>query len=117
MATTTQVSNEQFLFSCIDHSNGGTVNWQNVADECGIVSKGAAAIKYKRLKDKFGSASGKSSDGGEGEEGTKTPKKKKAADKTTSAKKGSAKKRKLNDDDDREAQDSPVKAEKEESDI
>lgn len=52
-------SNEQFLFSCINHSNGGTVcrtartfpkadanqnqiNWQKVADECGVPSKGAA---------------------------------------------------------------------------
>ena len=96
-----------------------------MAEECGIVSKGAAYvllpsrllmlthsygnIKYRRLKDKFGTASTSASTptgdeenpGGEGAE--ETPKKK------TPAKKGGTKKRKLSEADDAET--TPVKKE------
>ena len=45
------VSNEQFLFSCIEHSNGGSVNWDAVAKECEIPSKGAAYVNLNAVCD------------------------------------------------------------------
>ncbi|KAL9608174.1 MAG: hypothetical protein Q9167_006978 [Letrouitia subvulpina] len=39
----------EFLISCIRHSNVGKINFGKVAEECGIVSKGAAAKRYERL--------------------------------------------------------------------
>ncbi|KAK3717218.1 hypothetical protein LTR37_005927 [Vermiconidia calcicola] len=115
------VSNEQFLFSCIANSNNGTVNFQKVSEECGIVSKGAATIKFRRLRDQFGTATSGSNSpaaGGEGgeEEAKERPKKKTPAKKTptkkTPAKEGGGKKRKLSEADDAEA--TPVKDENEE---
>ncbi|KAK3716864.1 hypothetical protein LTR37_006214 [Vermiconidia calcicola] len=116
------VSNEQFLFSCIANSNNGTVNFQKVSEECGIVSKGAATIKYRRLKDKFGTATSGSNTPAAGEEGgdeeaKETPKKKttpakKTPAKKTPAKESGGKKRKLSEADDAEA--TPVKGENEE---
>ncbi|KAM0805330.1 hypothetical protein BDR22DRAFT_969069 [Usnea florida] len=45
-------SNEEqfkFLISCIRYSNNGKVDFTEVAKECGIVSKGAAAKRYERM--------------------------------------------------------------------
>ncbi|RFU33407.1 hypothetical protein B7463_g2930, partial [Scytalidium lignicola] len=45
-------SNEEqfkFLISCIRYSNNGKVDFSEVAKECSIVSKGAAAKRYERL--------------------------------------------------------------------
>ncbi|GIJ84731.1 hypothetical protein Asppvi_003582 [Aspergillus pseudoviridinutans] len=39
----------QFLLSCIRYSNSGKVDFSEVAKECNIVSKGAAAKRYERL--------------------------------------------------------------------
>ncbi|KAI9931476.1 hypothetical protein MW887_010051 [Aspergillus wentii] len=39
----------QFLISCIRFSNGGKVDFAEVAKECNIVTKGAAAKRYERL--------------------------------------------------------------------
>ncbi|KAE8388303.1 hypothetical protein BDV23DRAFT_185523 [Aspergillus alliaceus] len=38
-----------FLLSCIRHSNSGKVDFEEVAKECSIVTKGAAAKRYERL--------------------------------------------------------------------
>ncbi|KAE9371981.1 hypothetical protein N431DRAFT_535641 [Stipitochalara longipes BDJ] len=45
-------SNEEqfkFLISCIRYSNNGKVDFGQVAKECNIVSKGAAAKRYERM--------------------------------------------------------------------
>ncbi|KAF6232261.1 hypothetical protein HO173_009644 [Letharia columbiana] len=45
-------SNEEqfkFLISCIRYSNNGKVDFTEVAKECNIVSKGAAAKRYERM--------------------------------------------------------------------
>ncbi|KAI9814027.1 MAG: hypothetical protein M1827_003491 [Pycnora praestabilis] len=45
-------SNEEqfkFLISCIRYSNNGKVDFGEVAKECGIVTKGAAAKRYERM--------------------------------------------------------------------
>ncbi|KAL6720269.1 hypothetical protein ACLMJK_002190 [Lecanora helva] len=39
----------KFLISCIRYSDNGKINFDSVAEECGIVSKGAAAKRYERL--------------------------------------------------------------------
>ncbi|WEW56379.1 hypothetical protein PRK78_001822 [Emydomyces testavorans] len=38
-----------FLLSCVRNSNNGKVNFEAVAQECEIISKGAAAKRYERL--------------------------------------------------------------------
>ncbi|EEP79279.1 predicted protein [Uncinocarpus reesii 1704] len=38
-----------FLLSCVKNSNNGKVNFAAVAEECEIVTKGAAAKRYERL--------------------------------------------------------------------
>ena len=39
----------RFLISCIRWSNNGRVDFQEVANECHVVSKGAAAKRYERM--------------------------------------------------------------------
>ncbi|GAD97999.1 predicted protein [Paecilomyces variotii No. 5] len=39
----------QFLLSCIRYSSNGKVDFGEVAKECNIVSKGAAAKRYERM--------------------------------------------------------------------
>ncbi|KAI0378363.1 hypothetical protein F5Y04DRAFT_283877 [Hypomontagnella monticulosa] len=39
----------KFLIVCIKHSTGGRIDFVEVAKECDIVSKGAAAKRYERL--------------------------------------------------------------------
>ncbi|EXJ61012.1 hypothetical protein A1O7_05165 [Cladophialophora yegresii CBS 114405] len=39
----------RFLLSCVKHSNNGRVDFVEVAKDCGVVSKGAAAKRYERL--------------------------------------------------------------------
>ncbi|RDL33999.1 uncharacterized protein BP5553_08367 [Venustampulla echinocandica] len=53
-------SNEEqfkFLISCIRYSNNGKVDFGEVAKECGIVTKGAAAKRYERMMRAHGIAS------------------------------------------------------------
>ncbi|KAL2066661.1 hypothetical protein VTL71DRAFT_2733 [Oculimacula yallundae] len=53
-------SNEEqfkFLISCIRYSNNGKVDFTQVAKECKIVSKGAAAKRYERMMRAHGIAS------------------------------------------------------------
>ncbi|ERF74007.1 hypothetical protein EPUS_03821 [Endocarpon pusillum Z07020] len=38
-----------FLLSCVKHACNGKVDFVEVAQECGVVSKGAAAKRYERL--------------------------------------------------------------------
>ncbi|KAF2766773.1 hypothetical protein EJ03DRAFT_353664 [Teratosphaeria nubilosa] len=89
------ISNEQFLFCCIENSNNGTVNWTAVAEACGT-TKGAASIKYRRMKEKFGTISEGDRDGSAGGDAdgdaSKTPKKKATPKKTPN------KKRKVDED-------------------
>ncbi|TAQ86151.1 hypothetical protein B7494_g5525 [Chlorociboria aeruginascens] len=47
----------KFLISCIRYSNNGKVDFGQVAKECKIVSKGAAAKRYERMMKAHGIAS------------------------------------------------------------
>ncbi|PYH49939.1 uncharacterized protein BP01DRAFT_361958 [Aspergillus saccharolyticus JOP 1030-1] len=50
LARITADDHVQFLLSCIRHATGGgKIDFTKVANECGIVSKGAAAKRYERL--------------------------------------------------------------------
>ncbi|MCJ1462301.1 hypothetical protein MMC07_000901 [Pseudocyphellaria aurata] len=44
----------KFLISCIRYSNNGKVDFTEVANECNIVSKGAAAKRYERMMKQHG---------------------------------------------------------------
>ncbi|KAI9785461.1 MAG: hypothetical protein M1839_009202 [Geoglossum umbratile] len=76
----------KFLISCIRYSNNGRVDFGEVASECGIVSKGAAAKRYERMMKAHGIATaatpgkGPSSSraGGESSKGSPTKKRKMA---------------------------------------
>ncbi|KAI4257992.1 MAG: hypothetical protein L6R42_005353 [Xanthoria sp. 1 TBL-2021] len=39
----------KFLIACIRHGVNGKIDWEEVAKECSIVTKGAAAKRYERL--------------------------------------------------------------------
>ncbi|RMJ27901.1 hypothetical protein PHISP_01244 [Aspergillus sp. HF37] len=54
MAPLTADEQYQFLINCIKHSNQGKPNFEEVARECNIVSKGAAAKRYERLMKSHG---------------------------------------------------------------
>ncbi|KAI6872333.1 hypothetical protein KC343_g545 [Hortaea werneckii] len=45
-------TDDQFLFAIIRQLDG-TIDWQTVADECNIVTKGAASKRFSRLKAKL----------------------------------------------------------------
>ncbi|KAI7340170.1 hypothetical protein KC315_g844 [Hortaea werneckii] len=45
-------TDDQFLFAIIKQLDG-SIDWQKVADECKIITKGAAAKRYSRLKAKL----------------------------------------------------------------
>ncbi|EAS30784.3 uncharacterized protein CIMG_06263 [Coccidioides immitis RS] len=49
MSRTSSEEQLNFLLSCVKHSNNGKVNFEAVATECEIVTKGAAAKRYERL--------------------------------------------------------------------
>ncbi|EHY54871.1 hypothetical protein HRR83_005870 [Exophiala dermatitidis] len=49
MSRATSDDQLKFLLSCVRHSNNGKVDFVEVANECGVVSKGAAAKRYERL--------------------------------------------------------------------
>ncbi|OCT45592.1 hypothetical protein CLCR_01661 [Cladophialophora carrionii] len=49
MSRATSDDQMRFLLSCVKHSNNGRVDFVEVAKECGVVSKGAAAKRYERL--------------------------------------------------------------------
>ncbi|KZF20567.1 hypothetical protein L228DRAFT_278693 [Xylona heveae TC161] len=85
-------SNEEqfkFLISCIRYSNNGKVDFSEVANECGIVSKGAAAKRYERMM----KAHGISPISGAMTSPPSTPSKETGTSTTTKG--GSSKKRKL----------------------
>ncbi|KAI5864202.1 hypothetical protein GGS23DRAFT_595839 [Durotheca rogersii] len=54
----------KFLIVCIKHSTAGKVDFGRVAEECEIVSKGAAAKRYERLMKAHGITTGGSGSGG-----------------------------------------------------
>ncbi|KAI9744224.1 MAG: hypothetical protein M1818_002376 [Claussenomyces sp. TS43310] len=58
MAPTTTDEHFKFLISCIRYSNNGKVDFGEVAKECKIVSKGAAAKRYERMMKAHGIAPG-----------------------------------------------------------
>ncbi|KAI0202577.1 hypothetical protein F4808DRAFT_458748 [Astrocystis sublimbata] len=68
----------RFLISCIRHSNGGKVDFEEVRKECEIVSKGAAAKRYERLMKAHGIVLGGASSPAKKDAGNDTPKKSKA---------------------------------------
>ncbi|KAI1878977.1 hypothetical protein JX265_003154 [Neoarthrinium moseri] len=89
----------QFLIACIKHSTAGKVDFGEVAKQCDIVSKGAAAKRYERLMKAHGITSSPS--GGSGGSPRTPVKKEKGATPKSSATKGTAaKKRKLEEVDD-----------------
>ncbi|KAE8368825.1 hypothetical protein BDV27DRAFT_153649 [Aspergillus caelatus] len=49
MPTITDSEQIEFLLSCVRHANNGKVDFGEVAKECSIVSRGAAAKRYERL--------------------------------------------------------------------
>ncbi|KAL8716817.1 MAG: hypothetical protein Q9225_005879 [Loekoesia sp. 1 TL-2023] len=49
MATASADEQLKFLLSCIRHTVNGKIDFAEVASECSIVSKGAAAKRYERL--------------------------------------------------------------------
>ncbi|PLN78749.1 hypothetical protein BDW42DRAFT_201981 [Aspergillus taichungensis] len=49
MSRTSDQDATKFLLSCVRHSNHGKISFEEVANECGITSKGAAAKRYERL--------------------------------------------------------------------
>ncbi|KAI1139712.1 hypothetical protein F5Y05DRAFT_411898 [Hypoxylon sp. FL0543] len=70
----------KFLIACIKHSTAGKVDFNEVAKECEIISKGAAAKRYERLMKAHGiSASGgvkKEKEPKDSKDGIKRPSKK-----------------------------------------
>ncbi|KAK5125512.1 hypothetical protein LTR85_000623 [Meristemomyces frigidus] len=100
-ANTRKVTDLQFAFSAINNTNNGTIDFQEVADECGMSSKVAASCKFFRMKKAQtispGGSAGAASPGDEGTPGAEgTPEK---AKKAASKKATPSKKRKLDDDD------------------
>ncbi|EMR66650.1 hypothetical protein UCREL1_6370 [Eutypa lata UCREL1] len=94
----------KFLIACIKHSQAGKVDFTEVAKECSIVTKGAAAKRYERLMKQHGIAPTGNTGGGSGV-------KKEAKDPSKEAAK-SRKKRKLDKvEDDVGDVDEPIKGE------
>ncbi|KAK4540015.1 hypothetical protein LTR36_009913 [Oleoguttula mirabilis] len=109
------ITDEKFFFAIIKQLDG-SIDWQKVADEAGIVSKGAASKRFSRMKLKFEKGSGgeggsspakATTPAGDGEEKSTKPAK------TKPAKKGGNKKRKIEQASEEEAE-KPVKDEEEE---
>ncbi|KAI1403818.1 hypothetical protein F4819DRAFT_449842 [Hypoxylon fuscum] len=77
----------RFLLMCIKHSNAGKVNFEEVAKECEIVTKGAAAKRYERLLKAHNIILTNGGGGGVKKEPKKEPKDSKAGVKGTPSKK------------------------------
>ncbi|KAK6078084.1 hypothetical protein SCUP234_06458 [Seiridium cupressi] len=106
MSTKDENSQFQFLINCIKNSNNGKVDFTAVAEQLGIVSKGAAAKRYERLMKAHGiSATGNA--------GPSTPKKAAVKkEKDAGTRKPAPKKRKLQQvDEDAGDEDEPIKGE------
>ncbi|KAM0719186.1 hypothetical protein Q7P37_005091 [Cladosporium fusiforme] len=88
-ATVNPDEDVKFLLTIIKLAGVGTPDWQKVADELELPSRGAAAKRFSRLPGKYGIEGHKASDDTEA-----TPKKAKATPKKTP---GSAKKRKVDE--------------------
>ena len=73
MAPTTPEDTVKFLVACIQHSAAGKINWQAVADECGIPTKNAASMRYSRLLKAHGVANPVAPGGGGGVSRASTP--------------------------------------------
>nr|POE56757.1 hypothetical protein CFP56_33729 [Quercus suber] len=102
--TSTMVSNERFIFRCMEHSNGFVL----------IITP--SNKKFSRLKAKFNTEGKEADDASNATPTSETGKEKTASKKPTPAKKGSTKKRKLattevNDDEEEDGQVSAVKDE------
>ncbi|GAB1204221.1 hypothetical protein APSETT445_002870 [Aspergillus pseudonomiae] len=96
MPTITDSEQIEFLLSCVRHANGGKVDFGEVAKECSIVSRGAAAKRYERLSKGRSNAPGGSSADTPTPSPKKTTKssvaKRKTAPKPAASKKAAAKK-------------------------
>ncbi|RYP69942.1 hypothetical protein DL771_005802 [Monosporascus sp. 5C6A] len=64
----------KFLIACIKHSQAGKVDFAAVANECEIVSKGAAAKRYERLMKQHGISSSGGTGGSTVKKEAKEPK-------------------------------------------
>ncbi|KAI0008455.1 hypothetical protein F4779DRAFT_618556 [Xylariaceae sp. FL0662B] len=71
----------KFLIACIKHSSAGKVDFGEVARECEIVTKGAAAKRYERLMKAHGIAPGSSASVKKESKDTKEPAKSRAPNK------------------------------------
>ncbi|KAF7628329.1 hypothetical protein F9C07_1058784 [Aspergillus flavus] len=98
MAPITDSEQIEFLLSCVRHANSGKVDFGEVAKECSIVSRGAAAKRYERLSKGRNNAPGA---GSSADSPVPSPKKtptkssvakRKTAPKTAASKKAAAKK-------------------------
>ncbi|KAI6838827.1 hypothetical protein KC340_g6349 [Hortaea werneckii] len=69
-------TDNQFLFAIIKQLDG-SIDWQKVADECNIVTKGAASKRFSRLKAKLEAG---------GNDGTQESRNRETASPETSAK-------------------------------
>ncbi|KAK3067886.1 hypothetical protein LTR53_014954 [Teratosphaeriaceae sp. CCFEE 6253] len=101
------VSDEAFFMAIIEQLGAGNIDWQTVANKCGIVSKGAAGKRFSRLKIKYaqntganvnGNASPNKS-GATAEEGDETTPAKTIPAKKTPARMTPGKKRKAMEED------------------
>ncbi|EME43390.1 hypothetical protein DOTSEDRAFT_25341 [Dothistroma septosporum NZE10] len=94
------VTNELFLLSCINHANNGRIDFKAVAQECGMNTPGAAAMRFRRFKEKHdtsllnsASSLAAAQNGEGGDEDSEVP-----AKKPTPKKKATPKKRKIKED-------------------
>ncbi|KAI1506292.1 hypothetical protein F5X99DRAFT_415527 [Biscogniauxia marginata] len=113
MPPTDTESQFRFLISCIRHSSAGKVNFVEVANECAIISKGAAAKRYERLMKAHGIQPGGAPGSVKKETGdSKDTKDLKDAKEPRGKGRAAAKKRKLAEvDDQADDVDEPVKTE------
>ncbi|PSR83137.1 hypothetical protein BD289DRAFT_506768 [Coniella lustricola] len=73
MAPLTVEDQFKFLIACIKHSTAGKIDFGQVATECEIISKGAAAKRYERLMKSHGiNGNGGGGGGGNGSPGPPT---------------------------------------------
>ncbi|GFG01064.1 hypothetical protein IFM5058_00283 [Aspergillus udagawae] len=111
MAPTNPDETVQFLLSCIRYSNSGKVDFNEVAKECNIVSKGAAAKRYERLIKAYNEAANTTTTtttaGSESDAAAASPDS--TSKKPKPAKAGSPKKAKAKQAGDNESSSSPAK--------
>ncbi|OQU98639.1 hypothetical protein CLAIMM_04391 [Cladophialophora immunda] len=94
MSRATSDDQLRFLLSCVKHATNGRVDFVEVAKECGVVSKGAAAKRYERLM----KANGVSSTSGSAISSASRPPPSKQKAKSSDERPAAAKKQRLEKD-------------------